>query len=85
MSLGDGRPLRKSFNGVGLLRAREQGRHAFVVAAAGHLFSLPEGARTTLPVFDVEWVPSFKVNKSAYFTKKYLDTIQEVGKTCDSS
>ncbi len=85
MALGDGRPQRKGFNGVSYYELANRGDTVFVVAAVGHLFSLQQkGAARQLPVFDVEWVPSFKVNQSSYFTKKYLDTIQEVGKTCDS-
>ena len=85
MALGDGRPMRKGFNGVSYYELANKGDTVYIVAAVGHLFSLQQkGAERTLPVFDVEWVPSFKVNQSSYFTKKYLDTIQEVGKTCDN-
>ena len=85
MALGDGHPLRKGFNGVSYYELANKGDTVCVVAAVGHLFSIQQkGASKTLPVFDVEWVPSFKVSQSSYFTKKYLDTILEVGKGCDS-
>ena len=85
MALGEKGPLRKSFDGVSYYELASKGDTLYVVAAVGHLFSLQQkGAAKQLPVFDVEWVPSFKVNQSSYFTKKYLDTIQEVGRTCDA-
>jgi DNA topoisomerase-1 len=85
IALGNGRPLRKSFNGIGYFELYNGGNTLLVVAAAGHLFTLSQkGVSKALPIFDLEWVPSFKVNKGAYFTKKYLETIKEVGRSCDT-
>ena len=85
LALGDGRPLRKSIAGVGYFEIYKEGNTLYVVAAAGHLFTLAQkGPNKALPIFDVEWVASYKSNKEAYFTKRYLDTIKEVGKNCDS-
>jgi DNA topoisomerase I len=84
LSLSDGRPLRKNINGIGYYEFLNEGNTILVVAAAGHLFTVSQkGPSRTIPIFDVEWVPSFRVNKGAYFTKKYLDTIKEVSKGCD--
>ncbi len=84
LALSGGRPIRKSFNGVGYFEILKDNNTLYVVAAAGHLFTLSQkGISKTIPTFDLEWTPSFKVGKGAYFTKKYLDTIKEVGKTCD--
>ncbi len=85
LALGEGRPLRKNINGIGYFEMFHDGDTVLVVAAAGHLFTLSQkGESSTLPIFDLEWVPSFKVSKGAYFTKKYLDTIKEVSRGCDS-
>jgi len=85
LSLGDGKPYRKSINGIGYYEVYNGGNTLLVVAAVGHLFTLTQkGPNKALPIFDVEWVPSFRVNKESYFTKKYLDTIKEVGKSCDT-
>ncbi|MDE1768087.1 MAG: DNA topoisomerase I, partial [Candidatus Micrarchaeota archaeon] len=54
----------------------------FVTSAAGHLFTLVQTKNDSVPVFDIEWAPSYKVNKGAYFTKKYLDAIALVGRKC---
>ena len=57
----------------------------FVAPAVGHIFGLKErkGGRWTYPVFDIEWVPSYKVNKSSEFTRKYLDNIKFLAGKCD--
>ncbi len=79
-ALGEGSPQRKNVQGVNYFELYRNGNKLVVVAAVGHLFTLSQkGVGYSLPVFDVEWVPSFKVNKQAYFTKKYLDTIKLVG------
>lgn len=79
-ALGEGSPQRKNVQGVSYFEMYKDGNKLVVVAAVGHLFTLSQkGVGSSLPVFDVEWVPSFKVNKQAYFTKKYLDTIKLVG------
>ncbi len=85
LALGDGRPLRKNIGGIGYFEIFKDGNTLLVVAAAGHLFTLAQkGVSRTLPIFDLEWVPSFRVTKGAYFTKKYLDTIKEVSRGCDA-
>lgn len=83
-SLAEGSsPRRFSINGVSYFEVPHGTDVLYVVAAAGHLFSLHQkGDSNKIPVFDVEWIESYKVRKSAYFTKKYLDTIIEIGKKC---
>jgi DNA topoisomerase-1 len=83
-ALGESGQARKSLNGVSYYEFSSKGGTLIVVAAVGHLFSLKQkGVGSKLPVFDVEWVPSFGMNKESYFTKKYLDTIKEAAKGCD--
>ncbi|MGC8699693.1 MAG: DNA topoisomerase I [Candidatus Micrarchaeia archaeon] len=84
ISLAEGEYKRFSLNGVGYYELRNKNDTIYVVAAAGHLFTIrqKEGSKG-FPIFDVEWVPSYKANKKAYFTKKYLDTIVEIGKKCN--
>ncbi|MGC8662212.1 MAG: DNA topoisomerase I [Candidatus Micrarchaeia archaeon] len=83
-SLAEGNYKRLFFNGISYYELKNKEDTVYVVAAAGHLFTIrqKEGSKG-FPVFDVEWVPSYKVNKNAYFTKKYLDTIAEIGKKCN--
>ncbi|MEM0147182.1 MAG: DNA topoisomerase I, partial [Candidatus Micrarchaeaceae archaeon] len=83
LSLGDGRPVRRYVNGVSYFELSSGGDRLYVVAAVGHLFTVAQkGKSSELPIFDVEWVPSYKANKFAYYTKKYLDVISSVGKNC---
>ncbi|MDE1850812.1 MAG: DNA topoisomerase I [Candidatus Micrarchaeota archaeon] len=78
-----GYPQRKTVNGVPYYEVMSDGDTLYIVAAAGHLFTIrqKEGA-SGFPVFSIEWVPSYKQNPSSYFTKKYLDTIEIIAKKC---
>jgi DNA topoisomerase-1 len=78
----DGKPKRLFSNGVSYYQIEKGGDSLFVVAAAGHLFTVKQAESATFPVFKLEWVPSYKANKNSYFTKKYLDVIKYVGEKC---
>jgi len=55
-----------------------------VTPAVGHLYGLRQiGKSWTYPVFDVEWVPSYEINKDADYIKKYLSTIKKLAKDAD--
>jgi len=85
LSLSEGKPIRRFVNGISYYELQNGNDKLYVVAAAGHLFTIAQESKSgTLPVFDVKWEPSYKVNKHAYFTKKYLDTIVQVGKACNA-
>ena len=84
MALGDSHPSSLYMNGVRYYEISQESSSIYIVPAAGHLFTIRQKSdKRTIPVFDVEWVASYKVNKKAYFTKKYLDVVYEVGKKCD--
>ncbi|MGC8676003.1 MAG: DNA topoisomerase I [Candidatus Micrarchaeia archaeon] len=83
LSLGDGKPVRHYANGVSYFELQRGDDKLYVVAAVGHLFTVAQkGNATVLPIFEVEWVPSYKASKFAYYTRKYLDVISNVGKLC---
>ncbi len=82
MSLGDSRPHTETINGVRYFIVQKGEDTLFITAAAGHLFTLTQTGPSKIPTFDIEWAPSYKVNKGAYFTKKYLDAIESVGQKC---
>ncbi len=83
LALGDGQPKRYNVQGVGYFEVRKGDDTLYIVAAAGHLFSLHQRDKNhTLPIFDIEWVPSYKLNTGSYFTKRYLDVIMQIGKKC---
>ncbi len=83
LALGGPTPQRRIINGVSYYIVNSGSDTLYIVAAAGHLFSLRQKEHTDhLPVFSVEWAPSYKVSSTSYFTKKYLDVIEDMGKRC---
>ncbi|MDE1855748.1 MAG: DNA topoisomerase I [Candidatus Micrarchaeota archaeon] len=78
-----GAPQRKTINGVPYYEIANGNDTLYIVAAAGHLFTIRQKeGQSGFPVFNVEWIPSYKQNQSSYFTKKYLDTIEIIAKKC---
>jgi DNA topoisomerase-1 len=82
-SLAEGPYKQLAFNGIRYYEINNAGDILHVVAAAGHLFTIKQkDSAKGFPIFDIEWAPSYKVNSKAYFTKKYLDVINEIGRKC---
>ena len=51
-------------------------RKVIVASAVGHLFELAHKPHIKEhPIFTVEWQPTYKVSKSAEFSKKYYDVL----------
>ncbi len=82
MALGESRPRTENLNGIRYYVVTKGTDQIFVVAAAGHLFTLTQVGPNKVPTFDIEWTPSYKVSTGAYFTKRYLDAIEIVGRQC---
>ncbi|MCX6815437.1 MAG: DNA topoisomerase I [Candidatus Aenigmarchaeota archaeon] len=60
---------------------KKDGKKFVVVPAVGHLFTLKQSDKGWYyPVFNVEWVPSFKANKFASFSEPYYRNIEELAK-----
>ena len=56
----------------------------YVASAVGHIFTIAQkGNERSYPIFDVDWKPSFEVNKGAYFTKNYFLVLNEISKKCN--
>ncbi|MFH1785036.1 MAG: DNA topoisomerase I [Candidatus Micrarchaeota archaeon] len=85
MSIGE-KVQRKSHNGVSYYEGiSHEGEEIVVAPAVGHVYTLIEREKTrTYPVFDIEWVPSYQVSKTAAYTKGYVETIQKLAKKADS-
>lgn len=63
----------------------KDGKKFVVAPAVGHLYTLIEKAKThNYPVFDIEWVPSHKVDKGAAYTKQYVTLLEKLAKKADS-
>jgi DNA topoisomerase-1 len=57
------------------------GKTVFVAPAVGHLYALAQARPSSgYPVWDLEWKPSYDVNKSAWYSRAYLANIQEIAK-----
>lgn len=82
MALGDSRPKSESLNGIRYFVVEKGGDRIFIAAAAGHLFTLTQTVQSGMPVFDIAWIQSYKVSNSSYFTKKYLDALESIGRQC---
>ncbi len=84
-ALAEGKLVRKkSSYGVEYYEFERGGKKHLVVPAVGHLFNLKHtGKGWGYPIFDVEWVPSFKAVKRSSFSEKYFRTIQEVVSDAD--
>ncbi len=67
--------------GVYYFDLTHNGKRVIVSCAAGHLFSVAEKEKSfKYPSYDIDWVPSYRDNKGAAFTKKYADTIKKLAK-----
>ena len=83
LSLSASTPKRNALNGVSYYEVERGSDKLYIVAAVGHLFSLHQlGSSKEIPVFNTEWIASYKYSTTSYFTKKYLDVIEEIGKKC---
>lgn len=66
---------------------KHKGKDIIVGCAVGHLYGLAEKVKTKgfqYPVFDIQWVPTSEVSKSAAFSKKYLDELKDLAKKADT-
>ncbi|MGV8176743.1 MAG: DNA topoisomerase I [Candidatus Bilamarchaeaceae archaeon] len=78
-----GKSVKKAKGGVSYYEV--DGGEKVVASAVGHVFTLTEKKKTNnYPVFDIEWVPAYKVSKGADFTKKYVDLLESLSKKADS-
>jgi DNA topoisomerase-1 len=65
--------------GVDYYEFKRHGKKHIAVAAVGHLFNLKQKTKGwNYPVFDADWVPSFKAIKKSAFSEKYYRTIEEI-------
>jgi DNA topoisomerase I len=81
-ALGD--TTKRTFKGVNYYEVDRKGKKLIVACAVGHLFTLTQTTPgTTVPTFEIDWVPNFKVRKKD-FTKKYYDVLLDLAKNAGS-
>jgi len=88
-ALADGKPVKKSNAGVPYYEIKRGKKHIIVGCAVGHLFGIGEKKDKkrkgwSYPVFDIEWKPVYEIDKSAAFSKKYINTLKSLCKDADS-
>jgi len=83
-----GRAQKKNRAGVAYYEVETPEGKAYVASAVGHVYSLQEihNKKWNLeyPVFDIQWVPIYDVEKGASYTKGYIESIKELAKGVDS-
>ena len=84
-ALADGKPVVDKQNGVSIFKVTHKGKDIVIVSAVGHLYSLTEKEKSfTYPSYDIEWKPSYDVDKGASYSRKYLSVIKKQAKEADS-
>lgn len=77
-------PKKKNLGGVSYYEGERDGEKIVVAPAVGHVYSLVEKKKTNgYPVFDIEWMPAYKVDKDAAFTKAYVELLEKLGEEAD--
>lgn len=73
-------PSKKTENRASYFELSRNNEKILVASAVGHLFNLTYvKGQKGWPVFNIEWVPSFK-SKNASFTKVYYDLLKKLSK-----
>ena len=84
-ALSDSKIINDKENGVNIFRITHNGKDITIVSAVGHLYTLTEKEKSfNYPSFDIEWKPSYEIDKKAAFTKKYLTVLKKIAKQSDS-
>ena len=81
-ALADKKPEKKIYKGVSYYEFTHNKQEIKAAAAVGHLFGLAEKKKKGMvyPSYDIEWKPIYEIEKNAAFTKKYYDTLKQLGK-----
>lgn len=86
-ALTEGRAKKENIKGVPYYRLKHDKKDIIVACAVGHLYGLAEENKSKsfqYPVFETKWVPVYELNKTADYSKKYLDVIKKLAKDADS-
>jgi len=75
-------PKRKMYRRVSYYEFTRGTDKIIITSAVGHLFTLRQKSQST-PAFDIEWAPTYSVEKSAWYQKDYLNAIMDLAKDAD--
>lgn len=77
-ALADKKIEKKEYKKVPYYEIEHNKQRILILCAVGHLYTLTEKEKSNdYPVLDCIWIESYKVKKSAAFSKKYLETIKK--------
>lgn len=80
-----GKVTQKANNKIVYYDVDREGKQIVVACAVGHLLTLKQNvAGSSVPIFDISWVPNYLANKKSVFTKKYYDTLLKLAKNAGS-
>jgi len=74
-----GKPKKFSQNKVPYYEIKRDSKKIIVAAAVGHLFTLKQKEKGEWPIFNIEWVPNYKVRKEDW-SKKYYSLLTKLCK-----
>ena len=84
-ALADGKSIKKAVGGAPYYEVTHNGKDLVIGCAVGHLYGLKqEKARQSLPIFDIQWIPTHEINKASAFSKKYLTLLKKLAKDANS-
>ncbi|MBI2579873.1 MAG: DNA topoisomerase I [Candidatus Aenigmarchaeota archaeon] len=80
-ALADKKPEKKGENKSVWYEFERDGKKYVAAPAVGHLFTLKQqGKGWSYPVFDVEWIPSYKASRVAAFSQPYFENMENLAK-----
>ncbi len=83
-ALSEGRMEVGGSEGVRYFEITRGNERILVAPVVGHVYTLRQKTKGWgYPVFDIEWAPSYEVDKGAGYTKKYVDNLRALAKRCD--
>ncbi|HDK41904.1 MAG TPA: DNA topoisomerase I, partial [Candidatus Pacearchaeota archaeon] len=79
-----GKSTKRNEKGIPYYEVDRDGKKIIVACAVGHLFTLKQNINgSSIPIFDVSWVPNYLVRKKD-FSKKYYDVLLKLAKGAGS-
>ncbi len=80
-----GKATQKTDNKISYYEVNREGKQIIVACAVGHLLTLKQNVPgSSVPIFDISWVPNYLANSKASFTKKYYNTLLKLAKNAGS-
>src|SRR3989344_8265150 len=84
-SLAEGKFSTKKHENVSYYVLKRSGKTIVIAPAVGHIFTLKHRVgKKGYPIFAVSWIPVYKANRFAAFTKQYVDTLEFLAKNATS-